>query len=219
MTPTRVVIADDHATFARAVGMLFDGDDSVEVVGIAADGEAAVRQAVELQPDVLLMDINMPGVNGIEATRRIVESAPHVAVVILTMFDDDATVAEALQHGARGYLLKGARRDEIARAIEAACSGGAVFGSGIARRLPQIFAVPTDARSGFPQLTAREFDVLDGLASGMDNSAIARSLDLTEKTVRNYVSAVLTKLQVTTRTEAALLGRDAGLGAPTPKVP
>ncbi|HEX5616587.1 MAG TPA: response regulator transcription factor [Acidimicrobiia bacterium] len=214
VTATRILVADDHATFVRAIRVLFEHDDDVEVVATAADGEEAVQRAVELQPDVVLMDLHMPGLDGIEATRRIVDAVPHVAVVILTMFDDDARVVDALRNGARGYLLKGARREEIRRAIESARSGEAVLGAGVARRLPQILAPAPpapDPRAAFPHLTARELDVLARLAAGLDNAAIARTLDLTDKTVRNYVSTILTKLQVTSRTEAALVGRDAGL--------
>jgi DNA-binding NarL/FixJ family response regulator len=216
MSAVRVLVADDHPTFARALRVLFEHDDHIDIVATAGDGAEAVELALVAQPDVVLMDVHMPGVNGVDATRQITEAMPHVAVVMLTMFDDDDRVADAIRAGARGYLLKGARRDEIRRAIDAVRAGEAVLGAGVARRLAAILSssppAASDPRRAFPHLTARELDVLDRLAAGLDNAGIARALQLSEKTVRNYVSLVLTKLQVQTRTEAALIGRDAGLG-------
>ena len=210
----RVLVADDHPTFVRAVTMLLNGDPQIEVVATATDGVEAVELAMDHQPDVVLMDINMPGVNGIEATRQIVDAAPHIAVVALTMFDDDDNVAAAMQHGAAGYLLKGARQDQIRRAVHAAHAGEAIFDAPIARRLKTVFADrhPAVARDTFPQLTEREVDVLDRLAAGLDNPSIADRLYLSEKTVRNYVSSIFAKLHVDSRAEAIVLARDAGLG-------
>jgi DNA-binding NarL/FixJ family response regulator len=210
----RVLIADDHATFVRAVTMLLNGDPDIEVVATASDGTEAVELAMDHQPDVVLMDINMPTMNGIEATRQIVDAAPHTAVVALTMFDDDDNVAAAMKHGAAGYLLKGARQDQIRRAVHAANAGEAIFDAPIARRLKHVFADrrPTLGRDTFPQLTEREIDVLDRVAAGLDNPSIAGALFLSEKTVRNYVSSVFAKLHVDSRSEAIVLARDAGLG-------
>lgn len=211
----RVAIADDHPTFVRAVTLLLKSDPEIEVVATAADGLEAVDLAMEHQPDVMLMDVNMPGLNGIEATRRIVEGAPHIAVIVLTMFDDDDNVASAMREGATGYLLKGARQDQIRRAVHAAHAGEAILDAPIARRLKELFSdrrpVQT-ARGSFPQLTDRELDVLDRMSAGLDNLSIAQALFLSEKTVRNYVSAIFTKLHVATRSEAIVVGRDAGLG-------
>lgn len=216
----RVLVADDHETFARAVGLLLDGDPDIDVVGQAADGAAAVELAMTLQPDVVLMDINMPGVDGIEATARIVDAAPHIAVIVLTMFDDDENVAAAMQRGATGYLLKGARQEQIRRAVHAAHAGEAILDASVARRLKDVFSSNGGGRgvgsrvSGgrFPQLTERELDVLDRMAAGLDNPTIARSLFLSEKTVRNYVSGIFGKLHVDSRAEAIVVGREAGLG-------
>jgi DNA-binding NarL/FixJ family response regulator len=218
----RVLVADDHQTFARAVGLLLDGDPDIDVVGQAADGAAAVELTMSLQPDVVLMDINMPGVDGIEATARIVDAAPHVAVIVLTMFDDDDNVAAAMQRGATGYLLKGARQEQIRRAVHAAHAGEAILDASVARRLKDVFSSGggrgdgvgggAGGRARFPQLTERELDVLDRLAAGLDNPTIARSLFLSEKTVRNYVSGIFGKLHVDSRAEAIVLGREAGLG-------
>jgi DNA-binding NarL/FixJ family response regulator len=214
MTPIRVVVADDHPTFVRAVTLLLNGDPDVEVVATAADGAAAVEAVMNHQPDVVLMDINMPGVNGIEATRQIIDAAPHVAVVALTMFDDDDNVSAAMASGAVGYLLKGARQDQIRRAVHAAHDGEAILDPTIARQLKKLFAqrLAAPSRDAFPALTEREVDVLDRMAAGLDNTTIAHDLSLSEKTVRNYVSSVFTKLQVDTRAKAIVVARDAGLG-------
>lgn len=210
----RVLVADDHATFVRAVTLLLNGDPDIEVVATASDGVEAVERTMRHRPDVVLMDLDMPEKDGIEATREIVDAAPHVAVVALTMFDDDENVAMAMAHGAAGYLLKGARQEQIRRAVHAAHAGEAIFDAAIARRLRRVFADHRvrDGRDGFPQLTEREVDVLDRLAAGLDNASIADALFLSEKTVRNYVSAVFTKLHVETRAQAIVVAREAGLG-------
>ena len=213
----RVLIVDDHATYLRALEVMLSGDSGIEVVGKAHDGAEAVRLALELQPDVMLMDVNMPAMTGIEATRQLVEAAPHIAIVVLTMFDDDDVVANALRAGAHGFVLKGARQHDIRRAIHAAHAGDSIISGGIARRLAALVADPAGpataatAANPFPTLTERELDVLRELAHGASNAAIARTLFLSEKTVRNYVSMVLAKLGVTSRTAAALAARDSGL--------
>jgi DNA-binding NarL/FixJ family response regulator len=211
----RVVIADDHATFVRTLASVLRSA-GVDVAGTAADGDEALRVAIDAQPDVVLMDVHMPGIDGIEATAQLSEAAPHVAVVVLTMFDDDDSVFAAMQAGARGYLVKGAPADEILRAVEAAARGEAIFGAAVARRLRAFFQARTaavdDGLAAFPQLTDREREVLDQLAAGHDNAAIATRLYLSQKTVRNYVSSIFAKLQVAGRSEAIVKARDAGLG-------
>jgi len=208
------VDVDDHPTFVRAVSVMLENDADIEVVATAADGRDAVDVVIAQQPDVVLMDISMPEVDGIAATAAITDAAPHAAVVVLTMFDDDDKIAAAMRAGARGYILKGASKDEIRSAIRGAASGQAVFGTAVAHRLRGLFTpspAPASARV-FPQLTDRELDVLDRVAAGLDNATTARALFLSEKTVRNYVSMILTKLDVTTRAEAIVVGRNAGLG-------
>lgn len=215
MNPIRVLVADDHASFTRTISLLLADDTDIEVVGTAADGEEAVQRTSELRPDVVLMDLNMPGTNGIDATRQISEAAPHVAVIVLTMFDDDESVVTALRSGAHGYLLKGARQADIVRAIHAAHAGEAIFGPAVARRLAGMVEPPADdqgARS-FPGLTARELEVLDRVAAGLDNRAISAEMFLSEKTVRNYVSMILTKIHASSRAEAIVRARDAGFGS------
>ena len=207
----RLLIADDHPTFVRAVTALLDDVADITIAGAAATGDQAVRAALDLQPDVVLMDLQMPGLNGIDATARLAEDAPHIAVLVLTMFDDDDSVVAALRAGARGYILKGARKDEIVRAVRAVHCGDAIFGGPLARRLGTLVD-PKRLEPAFPSLTEREHDVLDALASGASNPDIARRLHLSDKTVRNYVSTILTKLAVTTRAEAIVLARDRGLG-------
>jgi len=210
----RVLIADDHPTFVRAVTFLLNDDPEIDVVAVAHDGTEAVELAMQQQPDVVLMDVDMPRTNGIDATRQIVDAAPHIAVVVLTMFDDDDKVAEAVRQGAVGYLLKGARQEQIRRAVRAAYAGEAIFDAPIARRLKRVFAEPQPApdREEFAELTDRERDVLDRMAAGLDNSAIANALYLSEKTVRNYVSSIFAKLHVGNRPEAIVRARDAGFG-------
>lgn len=218
MSPIRILVADDHATYARTLQVMLAGDPAFEVIGIAGDGDEAIVGALRDHPDVVLMDVEMPGTTGIEATRRIVEAAPHIAIVVLTMFDDDDVVVRSLQAGARGFVLKGARREDIVRAIRAAAAGDAVISGAVVRRLPGLVAAPVADAVADPAahpllaaLTDREIDVLRELTLGKDNASIARALFLSEKTVRNYVSNVLLKLAVSSRTEAALKGRDAGL--------
>jgi len=210
----RVVIADDHPTFVRAVTLLLNSDPDIEVVATAENGADAIESALEHQPDVVLMDIDMPSVDGIEATKRIRDAAPHIAVVALTMFDDDEKVAAIMRGGASGYLLKGARQDQIKRAIHAAHAGEAIFDSAIARRLKDVFEERPAREVGdaFPNLTRKESAVLDRVAAGLDNAAIASVLFLSEKTVRNYVSTIFAKLHVGKRAAAIVAAREAGLG-------
>jgi DNA-binding NarL/FixJ family response regulator len=210
--PIRLLVADDNEQFRRGLKDLLRSVERIEVVDEAGSGDEAVTRAAHSQPDVVLMDLNMPGLNGIEGTRQIVESSPHIAVLMLTMFEDDESVLAAMRAGARGYLLKGASRAEIVLALEMATEGGLVFGPGVARRVLEHFsAVKQPAQVPFPQLTDREREILSLLAEGLDNSAIAVHLSLSTKTVRNHVYSIYRKMQVGTRAEAIVQARDAGL--------
>jgi DNA-binding NarL/FixJ family response regulator len=210
----RILVADDHEAFRAGLVAVLGLTPGFEVVGEAPSGEAAVAAVAGTQPDVVLMDVNLPGIDGVEATRRIVDAHPHVAVVVLTMHDDDETVFAAMRAGARGYLLKGAPRAELARAIGAVAAGDAIFGAAIARRLVAFFDRPP-ARpdpAAFPELTEREREILGLIARGRSNAEIANELVLSPKTVRNHVSNVFSKLQVRDRAEAIVRAREAGLG-------
>jgi DNA-binding NarL/FixJ family response regulator len=209
--PFRVMIADDHPLFCDGLAALLTDGPGTELAGTATTGTEAVDLAREIQPDVVLMDLQLPGMNGIEATQRIVADCPHAAVLVLTMFDDDGSVRAALRAGARGYLLKGASREQIRCAIHAAASGEIILGAQLAARMVAGFTAAA-AAPPFPQLTGRERQVLDLLAQGRANTAIATRLSLSPKTVRNHVSNILAKLQVTDRAQAIIQARDAGLG-------
>lgn len=212
--PIRILIADDHPLFRAGLRALLDSVADTEVVGEAETGEEAVTAALALDPDVVVMDINMPGLNGIEATRRITDQTESACVLVMTMQDDDDAVFAAIRAGARGYQLKGAAQDETLRAIRSVANGEAIFGPGIANRLQHFLTVPTaaDPNLAFPQLTSRELEILQLLAQHRTNAEIATQLFLSQKTVRNYVSAIFTKLHVADRAQAGLLARDAGLG-------
>jgi DNA-binding NarL/FixJ family response regulator len=212
--PIRIVIADDHPLFRAGLRALLESISDTEVVGEAATGEEAVDVALALVPDVVVMDINMPGLNGIDATRRIVDESEDVKVLVMTMHDDDEAVFAAIRAGARGYQLKGAAQDETLRAIRSVANGEAIFGPGIADRLQRFLAAtPTlDPGQAFPQLTDRELEILQLLAERRTNAEIAAQLFLSQKTVRNYVSAIFAKLQGADRAEAGLVARTAGLG-------
>jgi DNA-binding NarL/FixJ family response regulator len=217
MESLRVLIADDHPLFRQGIGTVIAAAEEMDVVGEAETGVEAIEQALALQPDVVVMDLQMPERNGIEATREIVSQSPHVAVVVLTMFEDDDSVFAAMRAGARGYLLKGADHEEIVRAIRAVCSGEAIFGSAIASRLMAYFAASPDGPAqAFPELTAREREVLELIAQGRSNAEIAQRLVLSQKTIRNHVSNIFTKLQVLDRSQAIVKAREAGLGASRP---
>ena len=209
----RVLVVDDHPLYLEGLAAALGSSPDVSVVGTAADGAAAVRMVDELRPDVVLMDLHMPGVNGVEATRTITAQHPAVAVLALTMLEGDDSVFSALRSGARGYLLKGAGRDQITAAVSAAARGEVAFSPAIAGRVLSFFAGP--ARRGavpFTELTDREREILDLVARGLTNPAIAARLVLSEKTVRNHVSNVFAKLHVSGRAEAVAKARDAGLG-------
>ncbi|HEY3558397.1 MAG TPA: response regulator transcription factor [Kribbella sp.] len=210
----RVLLADDHPVYRDGLAALIGSLDGVEVVGTAADGVEAVAGARELQPDVVVMDVQMPRLDGIEATRAITADSPHIGVVVLTMAEEDQTLFAAMRAGARGYLLKGANQDEIVRAITAVAQGEAIFGPAIARRVADFFAGAPAATPGglFPQLTAREHEILALVAAGRSNAQIAAELYLSPKTVRNNVSNIFAKLHVADRAEAIIRARDAGLG-------
>jgi DNA-binding NarL/FixJ family response regulator len=215
--PIRILIADDHPLFRGGLRALLDSVADTEVVGEAATGEEAVAAALSLVPDVVVMDINMPGLNGIDATRRILDESENVNVnvLVMTMHEDDEAVFAAIRAGARGYQLKGAAQEETLRAIRSVANGEAIFSPAIADRLQRLLAAPPNLDPGlaFPQLTDRELEVLQLLALRRTNGEIAAELFLSQKTVRNYVSAIFAKLQVADRAEAGVLARAAGLGA------
>lgn len=211
--PLRVVVADDHPMFREGLAGVLDDLPGVTVVGQAEDGQAAVAAVGAHAPDVVVMDLNMPGTGGVEATRRIVAEYPDTGVLILTMSEDDDSVYAALRAGARGYLSKDADRDTIARALAAVARGEAVFGARVASSVLSHFSRTTRAAAvPFPQLTEREREVLGLVAEGCDNATIARRLFLSEKSVRNRVSIVLGKVGAASRAEAVAIARDAGLG-------
>ncbi len=210
----RVLIVDDHPVFRDGLAASLARLADVDVVGVAAAGEEAVEQAEELHPDVILMDLNLPGISGVEATRRLMAGRePRPSILAITMVDDDDTVLAALRAGARGYILKGSTGEEIAAATRTAAAGGAVFGPGIAAR---VLAMTTGRRPPTRDgaLTDRERDVLAMIAEGASNAQIARTLGLSLKTVQNYVSRVLEKMHVADRTQAALRARDGRVGPP-----
>ena len=213
--PIRVLVADDHPVFRRGMRAILGADAGTDLVGEATDGEEAVTLALELRPDVILMDLNMPNVTGIEATRRVLEASPETAILMLTMFEDDDSVLAAMRAGAHGYVLKGADGAQTLRAIHAVADGEAIFGPEITRRLTELLATPgqdQDASHPFPSLTEREHEILTLMAAGLTNAAIASRLYLSPKTVRNYVSSIFTKLHVTDRPQAIVRAREAGLG-------
>jgi DNA-binding NarL/FixJ family response regulator len=212
MSPLTVVIADDHPIFRDGLATALGSLDGVEVVGHAGTGAEAVDAAQRLAPDVVLMDLHMPEVNGIEATRQIAATAPATAVLVLTMLEDDESVFAAMRAGARGYLVKGAERRDIARALEAVGRGEIIFGPAVAARALAAFTSGAPPKGPFPDLTDREHEILDLVARGLTNPAIASRLVLSEKTVRNHVSNIFMKLQVRDRASAIVRAREAGLG-------
>ena len=208
----RVFLVDDHTILRQGLRRLFESEKGFEVVGEARDGREAVDRVKDMDADVIIMDLAMPDTDGFSATTEISRVAPDVAVLVLTMSDDDITVTKAMRAGARGYLLKGATKEEILRAVTAVADGQAIFGPAVAQRvLARLGATSTD-EDQFPQLTPREHDVLRLLAEGLSNSAIAARLGLSLKTVNNNTSSIFNKLNVAGRTEAAILARDRGLG-------
>ncbi|WP_198169399.1 response regulator transcription factor [Herbidospora daliensis] len=211
---TRVLIADDHPVYRDGLRMLLASTGEVDVVATAADGREAVEKALGLRPEVVVMDLGMPVMDGVTATQRIVAETSEIGVLVLTMHDDDETVFAAMRAGARGYLVKGADQTEILRAIKAVASGEVIFGPALASRVTRFFArlpVVPEAEP-FPQLTAREREVLELIAAGLSNRQIAERLFLAPKTVRNNVSNVFAKLRVADRAQAIVQAREAGLG-------
>jgi DNA-binding NarL/FixJ family response regulator len=208
----RVLVADDHPLVRAGLRSTLELAEGVELVGEVQTGDEAVRAASQLDPDVVVMDIHMPGLNGIDATREIIGRRPDVGVLVLTMFDDDASVFAAMRAGARGYVLKGADQAEILRAVEAVGRGEAIFGPAIAQRVIEFMAQPATAPQPFPELTSREREVLELIAQGLSNAKIAERFVLSQKTVRNHVSNILTKLRVADRSQAIVQARDAGFG-------
>ena len=218
MDPLRVLIADDHPLFRSGLRALLGAVPDTAVVGEAKTGEEAIGLAAELQPDVIVMDLQMPGISGIGATRRILDTSPHVGVLVVTMFEDDYSVFAAMRAGAKGYVLKDADEEDMLHAIRAVGKGEAIFGPAVARRVMDFFtgarseverAVPARA---FPELTDREREVLDLIAQGLSNPQIAARLYLSPKTVRNHISNIFAKLQVADRAQAIVRAREAGLG-------
>jgi DNA-binding NarL/FixJ family response regulator len=210
----RVLIADDHPLFREGMRGRLDRVADIAVVGEAASGDEAVELAHKLEPHIILMDIKMPGLNGIEATREIQRANPQIGILVLTMFEDDDSVFAAMRAGAKGYLLKDSGGEGVVHAIRAVASGEAVFGPGVAERMIGYFSAPRAAapQRAFPELTEREEEVLSLVAQGKANREIARQLFVSLKTVRNHVSNILLKLQVADRAQAVIRARDAGMG-------
>lgn len=208
----RILVADDHPVFLAGIRTVLSTISRAVLVGEATTGTGAVEAARRLRPDLILMDVNMPQMNGIEATRRILTERPSTAILILTMFADDDTLLAAMRAGARGYLFKGAAASEIALAVDVVSRGEAIFGSHIAGRVIEYLTNPPSRQLPFPELTDRERAVLELVADGRGNAAIAQKLGLSSKTVRNYMSRIFAKLQVTDRAAAAVRARRAGLG-------
>jgi DNA-binding NarL/FixJ family response regulator len=201
--PIRVLVCDDQASFRNGLRRMLDTEEGILLCGEAEDGVAAVKAADSLQPDVVLMDLRMPNMDGLAATRRIIESSPHIRILVLTMSDSAATVFGALQAGARGYIVKGARKAEIVRAIYNVYNGEAIFGTAVANQMLTYFAQGR-SQPVFPELSPREQEILNLMADNLSNQAIAERLGIQVKTVRNHVSNICTKLQVADRTEAIL---------------
>lgn len=214
METIRVLIADDHTLFRDGLRALLVSIPEIEVVGEAANGQETIMRAVELQPDVILMDIQMPDLNGIEATRKILHTSPHIGIIMLTMFQDDDSVFAAMRAGAKGYVLKGSDQSVVLRAIRGVAHGESLFSPEIAERLIQYFKnlKPMAPTALFPDLTDREREILTLIAAGSTNAEIAQELAISLKTVRNHVSNIFNKLQVADRTQAAIRAREAGLG-------
>ena len=213
MDTISILIVDDHPVFRSGLRVLLELQTGLLVVGEAGTAEDALRLASELQPDVILMDIGLPSMNGIEATRRIKAVNPRIQILMLTMFQDDDSVFAAVRAGAQGYVLKGSSEEEIVRSIRGVARGEAIFGSGAAERVLRFFAVlrPTHLPA-FPELTHREREILELIAQRLSNGAIAQRLELSPKTVRNYVSNIISKLQVADRSEAIWAAKNAGIG-------
>lgn len=209
----RILIVDDHVAFRDGLRAMLKAAPDLEVIGEAVDGAQAVTMALSMQPDVILMDIQMPTMNGIDATRRIIYTSPHIGVIMLTMFEDDDSVFSAMRAGARGYLLKGALKSEVLHAVRGVAVGEAIFGSGLARRMINFFAErkPTSPADAFPELTEREVEILQLLTHHLTNQEIADRLSISLKTARNHVSNILSKLQVADRAAAIVRAREAGL--------
>ncbi len=212
----RVLIVDDHPVVRSGLSAVLSSLGDFDVVAVAANGREAVREAVIHQPDVVLMDLHMPEVDGFSAIRELGRAAPSVRVCVLTMFDDDDSLFAAMSAGARGYVLEGAEQEDIARAVRAIAAGEIIFGPGVAIRvISQLTSTPNSAATTpFPYLTSRELEVLDLLAAGMPTVTIAARLAVAPKTVSNHVSNILVKMRLTDRTQAAVTARDAGLGRP-----
>src|SRR5437870_5407790 len=210
MMPMRVLIADDHLFYREGLRVMLGAVPEIQLVGEATTGDAAIERALALQPDVVLMDLKMPGASGIEATRRLVRENPRIGVLVLTMFDDDSVIA-AMRAGARGYLLTDARVDDVVRAIDVVGRGEAMFSPSIAQRLLSYFASSTSTTLTFPELTEREHEILALIAHTRTNEQIADQLVVSIKTVRNHVSTIFSKLQVADRAQAVVRAREAGL--------
>jgi DNA-binding NarL/FixJ family response regulator len=218
MEPIRVLVADDHTLFRDGLRALLAAMPDIDFAGEAATGEEAIAQTEALRPHVVLMDINMPGISGIQATRRILDASPDVGVVVVTMLEDDASVFAAMRAGARGYVLKGSHHDEMLQVIRAVANGQALFGPAIATRMMRFFrsfgqkAESYPSKEAFPELTPREHEVLELIAQGLNNNEIAGRLVISEKTVRNHITSIFSKLQVADRAQAIIRARDAGMG-------
>lgn len=213
----RLIIADDHTLFREGLRALLSAQPGLEIVGEAATGAEVVALAAQELPDIILMDIQMPGLNGLTATARLLDANPHIGVIVLTMLEDDDSVFAAMRAGARGYVLKGADKTEMLRTIQAVARGEALFGPAIARRLVTFFQEVRSLKSGappraFPELTEREHEVLDLIARGQNNAEIAARLSLAPKTVSNHISNIFSKLQVADRAQAIVRARESGLG-------